>query len=190
MDQAAVAPARHKLTVHDYHRMAEAGILHEDSRVELIEGDLIDMSPIGQGHEAVVNRLTEALVLACAGRAIVSIQNSVRIDLYSEPQPDVAILRRRADFYATGDRAGPADVLLLIEVADSSLRYDKTVKAPLYARAGIAEFWVVDLQKRVVDVYRGPVDGRYKEPTKHYAGEQLAFVLAPEIVVNLGLILG
>ncbi len=190
MDDATIAPARHKLTLHEYHQMGEAGIFGEDNRIELIDGDLIDMAPIGQGHAAVVVALTEALFIACAGRAIVSVQNPVQLDPSSEPQPDVAILRRRADFYATGDRPGPADVLLLIEVADSSLRFDRTVKLPLYARAGIAEVWIVDLQGRVLDAYRHPAGGQYAEPTKHHAGEQLALILAPGIMVKLELVFG
>ena len=190
MDDAALAPARHRLTVHDYHRMADAGIFGEDDRIELVAGDLIDMAPIGPGHAAVVNRLTEAFVLACAGRAIVPVQNPVRLDGSSEPQPDVAILRRRPDFYAAGGHPGPADILLLVEAADSSLRFDKTVKLPLYARAGIAEYWIVDLQRRVVDAYRGPAGDVYREKAKRRAGDELALVLAPEIVVRLGLVFG
>ena len=190
MDDAAIAPARHRLTVHEYHRMADAGIFGEDDRIELIDGDLIDMAPIGQGHAAVVNRLNEAFVTACAGRAIVSVQNPVRFDQSSEPQPDFAILRRRADFYAVGEPPGPADVLLLFEVADSSLRFDRAVKLPLYARAGIAEVWIVDLQRRLLDAYRGPVGDGYGEPATHQAGEQVALVLAPEIVVKLDLMFG
>jgi Uma2 family endonuclease len=190
MDDAALAPARHRLTVHDYHRMADAGIFGEDDRIELIDGDLIDMAPIGSEHAAVVNRLTEAFVLACAGRAIVSVQNPVRLDQSSEPQPDLAILRRQADFYATGGHPGPADILLLVEVADSSLRFDRTVKLPLYARAGIAELWIVDLQRRVVDVHRRPADDEYGEITTHQPREQVALVLAPEIMVKLELTFG
>ncbi len=190
MDDAALAPARHRLTVHDYHRMADAGIFGEDDRIELIDGDLIDMAPIGSEHAAVVNRMNEAFVLACAGRAIVSIQNPIRIDDLSEPQPDVAILRRREDFYATGGHPGPADILLLVEAADSSLRFDKTVKLPLYARAGIAKLWIVDLKRRFVDAYRRPAADGYRERTKHRTGEELALVLAPEIVVRLDLVFG
>ncbi len=190
MDDLVVLPARHKLDVDAYHRMAEAGIFGEGDRIELIDGDLIDMAPIGQGHAAIVNGLTEALVIACAGRAIVSPQNSVRINRSSEPQPDLAVLRRRADFYATGEPPGPADVLLLVEVADSSLRFDRTVKLPLYARVGIAEFWIVDLKRRVVDVYRAPAGNGYGDAAAYRSGDRLALALAPEIVVKLDLIFG
>jgi Uma2 family endonuclease len=170
--------------------MAEAKLFGEDERVELIEGDLIDMAPIGQGHAAIVCGLTEALILASAGRAIVSPQNPVRIDQWNEPQPDLAVLRRRSDFYAAGERPGPADVLLLVEVADSSLRFDQTVKLPLYARAGIAEFWLVDLQRRVIDVYREPSGHSYTVMTTHAAGEEVALALAPAIVVRLAVVFG
>ena len=187
MDESAVAPARHKLDVDDYHRMADAGILGGDDRVELIDGDLIDMAPIGQGHAAIVGGLTEALFIACAGRAIVWPQNPVRLDRTSEPQPDLAVLRRRADFYATGEPPGPADVLLVVEVADTSLRYDRTVKLPLYARAGIAEFWIIDLQRRLIDAYRMPQGDGYREMTTHQPGDHVALALAPEINVKLDL---
>ena len=190
MDDAAVVPVRHKLDVDAYHRMADAGIFGNQERIELIGGDLIDMAPIGQGHAGIVSGLTEALVLACAGRAIVWPQNPIRLDRSSEPQPDLAVLRRRADFYTSGERPGPADVLLVVEVADSSLRFDRTVKLPLYARAGIAELWIVDLKRRVVDVHRKPLGNGYGETTTHQSGDRLALVLAPEIVVKLNLTFG
>jgi len=170
MDNVGFAPARHKLDVDDFFRMADAGIFGRDDRIELIDGDLIDMAPIGQGHEAVVGGLNEALVLACAGRAIVWPQNSLRLNRLNVPQPDFTVLRRRADFYATGERPGPADVLLLVEVADSSLTFDRTVKLPLYARANIAEYWIVDLKRRVIEAYRRPVGDGYAEGTEHRAG--------------------
>ncbi len=190
MDDPAVLPARHKLDVDAYHRMGEAGIFAPGERVELIDGELIDMAPIGQGHAAVVNRLNEALVIASAGRAIVSPQNSVRLGRFSEPQPDLALLRRRADFYETGERPGPADVLLLVEVADNSLRFDRTVKLPLYARSGIVEVWIVDLRRRVVDVFRAPAGDAYGETATHGAPDSIALAAAPEIVVRLDLIVG
>ncbi len=190
MDDAAVEPARHRLDVDAYHRMADAGIFGEEDRIELIDGDLIDMAPISQGHAGVVSALAEALLLACARRAIVSPQNPVWLDRSSEPQPDLAVLRRRADFYASGERPGPADVLLVVKVADSSLRFDRTVKLPLYARAGIAELWIVDLRRRVVEVHQKPAGDGYGETTTHWSGDQLALAIAPEIVVKLDLVFG
>ena len=190
MDDAALAPTRRKLDVNDYYRMADVGILGAKDRVELIDGNLIDMAPIGQGHAATVGGLNKALVMACADSAIVWPQNPIRLDQWSEPQPDLAILRPRADFYATGERPGPADVLLLVEVADSSLRFDRTVKLPLYARAGIAELWIVDMKRRVLEAHRSPAGDGYREMATHQPGEQLALLLAPEITVQLDLMLG
>jgi Uma2 family endonuclease len=183
MDSTDLLPARHKLTVDDYDRMAEAGILGEDDRVELIDGDIIDMAPIGQDHAATVNKLTRALVIAFGDRAIVSVQNPVRLNRFNEPQPDFAVFRPRADFYATGERPGPADTLLVIEVADSSLRYDRTVKLPLYARAGIPEVWIVDLRRRMVDVYLSPSGDGFATLTTHGQDDTVALSQAPEITV-------
>ena len=189
MDEAALVLTRHKLTVDDYHRMAEAGILGEDDRVELIDGEIIDMAPIGSGHGSSVMRRTQAIVLAALGRATVSVQNSVRLDRASEPQPDFAILRPRADFYASA-LPGPADVLLLIEVADSSLRFDRVVKLPLYARAGIPEVWIVDLQRSVLTAHRAPVAGHYTEVTTHGPGDRLSLAEAPEISLQMDQVFG
>ncbi len=185
MDQAAILPARHRLDVEAYHRMGEAGIFGENDRIELLDGELIDMAPIGQDHASIVNRLNRALVLSLLDRAIVSPQNSVRLDRLSEPQPDFAVLRPRDDFYAKGEPPGPADILLLVEVSDSSLRFDKTVKLPLYARAGIAELWIIDVKRGVVDVYRKPNGDSYGEQITQRPGDRIALALAPDIIVTL-----
>src|ERR1041384_3203670 len=129
---------RWQFTVDDYHRMTEAGILLEDDRVELIEGELIQMSAIGNRHNAAVDRLTELFVERLQHRGIVRVQGSVRLNERNEPQPDLVILRRRPDFYERST-AGPDDIFLVIEVADSSLDFDREIKAPLYARTGIQE---------------------------------------------------
>ena len=189
MDGTDLLPARHKLTVDDYHRMAEAGILAEDDRVELIDGELLDMAPIGQDHAATGNKLTRDLVMAFGDRAIVSVQNPLRLDRLNEPQPDFAVFRPRADFYATGERPGPADTLLVIEVADTSLRYDRSVKLPLYARSGIAELWIVDLRRRMVDVHRSPSGDGYATLATHGPNDTVALSQAPEIAVALRQIL-
>ena len=185
MDNTTFAPTRHKLDVHDYHRMGETGILGEDDRVELIGGELIDMAPIGQGHAASVRGLTHVLVMARGDRALVSIQNPVRLDRFNEPQPDAALLRPRADNYRTGAPPGPADVLLLVEVADSTLRYDRAVKLPLYARAGIGEVWIVDLHRLVVDVHREPGPDGYAAMATHAPEGTVTLALAPGIAVAL-----
>ena len=189
MDDALTMPTRRKLDVDVYYQMAETGFLAKEDRVELIDGEIIDMTPIGQGHEATVNGLNQALVMACLNKAIVSVQNSVRLDRLNVPEPDFAVFRYRPDFYATGDRPGPSDVLLLVEVADSSLRYDRTVKLPLYARAGIPEVWIVDLKRRVLHAHRRPADGEYAEITTHHPGDHLALAAAPDIAVRLDLAL-
>jgi Uma2 family endonuclease len=189
MNDAAVMPTRHKLDVHDYERMVLVGILGQQDRVELIHGEIMDMSPIGQSHEGAVNALNLALVLACQSKAIVSVQNSVRLDRWSVPQPDFAVFRYRTDFYLEGRRPTPADALLLVEVADSSLRYDQEVKLPLYAAAGIPEYWIVDMQRRVVDAYRRPEGGGYAEQATHRGGDQVPLSAAPDIVVTLPVVL-
>ena len=189
MDDATVMPARHKLDVHDYERMALVGILGEQDRVELIRGEVMDMAPIGQGHEGSVNALNQALVKVCDGKAIVSVQNSLRLDRWSVPQPDFVMFRYRDDFYLEGRRPTPADALLLIEVSDSSLRYDREVKLPLYAAAGIPEYWIVNLQERVVEVYSRPENGGYAGKAICRGGDQVALSAAPDIVVALPAVL-
>jgi Uma2 family endonuclease len=140
---------------------------------------------IGQDNIATVNGLAHALVMACGDQAIVSVQNPARLDRFSEPQPDVTLFRPRADNYRTRERPGPADVLLLVEVADSSLRYDRAVKLPLYARAGIGEVWIVDLRRRVVDVHRTPAGDGYATVATHGPEDTVTLALAPEIAVAL-----
>ncbi len=161
MDDDAVMLTRHKLDVDAYSKLGEAGVLGQDDRVELLNGELIDMPPIGDDHMDAVNGLLETLVLPFSGRGIVSVQNPVKLDQYNVPQPDLAVFRYRADRYRTGGRPTPADVVVLIEVSDSSIRYDRTVKLPLYAAAGIAEYWIVDLGRRTLDVHREPVADGY-----------------------------
>jgi Uma2 family endonuclease len=140
--------SRRRFTVHDYHRMAEAGILHEDDRVELIEGEVVEMTPIGGRHASCVAELTWLLSRQIGDELRLCVQNPVRLGEHGEPQPDLAVIRAR-DY--KGSLPGPEDVMLLIEVADTSLSYDREVKLPLYARAGIAEAWLVDLSEEVVD---------------------------------------
>lgn len=185
MDDAGVVLTRRKLNVDQYRRMAEAGILGRDDRVELIEGELIDMAPIGQDHAAAVDGLAYALIMACGDRAIVRVQGPVRLDHRNEPQPDFAVLRPRPDRYRTGEPPGPADILLLIEVSDSSLRFDRAVKLPLYARTGVAEVWIVDLQRRLLDAYTRPIDAGYADLATHQPGDTVALSQAPEIKVSL-----
>ncbi len=142
--------------------MAGAGLFGEDDRVELVGGEIIDMAPIGSRHAAAVDRLNRLLVSRLGDRAIVRVQSPIRLDDLSEPQPDVTVLKPRADFYSD-DHPGPADILLVVEVADTSAAWDRGVKVPLYAEAGAVEAWVVDLADEVVEVFRSPGAGRYAD---------------------------
>ena len=145
--------------------MAEAGILTEDDRVELIEGEIVQMTPIGRRHAACVAELTRLLVQGVGPGAVVWPRNPISLPGDTEPQPDLVLLRPRGDRYAEQD-ARPEDVLLLIEVADTSIRYDRSVKLPLYARAGIPEVWIVDLPADAVEVYRQPTATGYTASTR------------------------
>jgi len=159
---APQAPRRHPITVHEFFRMGETGVLAPDARIELIEGELIDMSPIGPPHASRTAQLNETLVEAARGRAVVWPQNPVLLGDLNAPQPDIALLERREDFYAHG-HPQPEDVLLLVEVADTSLAFDRDRKLPLYARFGIPEVWLVNVPGRAVIVHRDPQpeQGRY-----------------------------
>jgi len=169
---------RHRLTRRDYYRLAEVGILKRDDRVELLEGQLIDMSPIGPRHAIVTENLTELLVTEFAGRAGIRCQLPVVLDDGSEPQPDLALVRRPWRGYPH-THPGPDDIFLLIEVADSSLAFDKGVKLELYARAGIPEVWIVDLTTDRVLVHRSPAGGSYGSAERVEAPGVLAVEALP-----------
>ncbi len=153
---------RHQITVDEYYRMAEVGLLAQDARVELIEGEIIDMAPIGSRHAAAVAWLYQRLQGAVGARAITWVQNPIRLSESSEPQPDVALLKPRDDFYAT-QHPTALDTLLIIEVSDTTFRYDRQVKVPLYARHGVPEVWIVDLKDRRVHFLRAPAGGEYTD---------------------------
>ncbi len=155
---------RHRLTVADYHRLGEAGVLRKGDRVELLEGQLVDMSPIGPRHALAIDLLNRLLPVALGEQAWLRVQNPIVLDDASEPQPDFAVVRYPWSGYPDA-HPRPPDILLLIEVADSSLEFDLGAKLELYARAGIREFWVVDLTSNRVLVHRSPSDGRYDSVT-------------------------
>ena len=159
----------HRFTIADYHAMAEAGILPRDRRVELIDGQVVEMSPIGTRHLAAVDRLNRLFVFAFGTDAIVRVQGSVLLEPYSQPEPDLLVLGDSLDWYSEAGAHG-RDVLLAVEVADSSLTFDMRVKAPLYAREGIPELWIVDLRHDALLVYRLAVPGRYGEPQRLVVG--------------------
>jgi Uma2 family endonuclease len=169
-------PTRHRLTVADYERMAEAGILGRGERVELIDGEIIDMSPIGAVHAAVVNVLVRHVARHLGGATFASSQNPLRLDDENEPEPDLSILRPRADCYSASHPT-PADALLVIEVADTSLAYDLDIKVPLYARHGVPEIWVIEAATGRTHVFRTPIEGGagYAERRLFEADDPLPF---------------
>ncbi len=172
--------ARRLFTVDEYHRMAEAGILGEHERVELIEGEIVQMAPIGPRHIGCVINATRLFITRLGDRAVVSPQNPIVIPPRSEPQPDLVLLRPRAVSYS---RQLPAsqDVLLAVEVADTMVRFDRLVKARLYARAGIAEFWLCLAADGAVEVYRGPSPDGYAGMTAHGSGQTVTSLAFPDI---------
>jgi len=173
--------SRPPLTVEEYEALAEAEGWDEDTRVELLDGEVVWMSPINDPHIGCVNRLNRLFNRRYAeDLALVSIQNPIRIDNYDEPQPDVALLRPRADDYGTA-RATPADILLLVEVSDRTLRTDLGRKARIYASGGVAEYWVVDLNNRVLYVHRAPAAGSYTSRRGVGTGERISADFAPEV---------
>lgn len=163
---------RRQFTSAEYHAMAEAGILSEDERVELIAGEIVRMAPIGSRHAGCVKRLNRRFS-HLGDRALVSVQDPIALSPSHEPEPDLAILRPREDDYAQFHPA-PADILLVIEVADFSVEYDRDVKIPLYARAGIPEAWLVDLIQRVVVIYRAPSESGYDDVRILHPGDSLS----------------
>ena len=185
----AVQIERKRFTVEEYYRMAEAGILAEDDRVELIEGEIYAMSPLGWLHVNCVNRCNTLFTRELGSAAIVSVQNPILIDDYSSPQPDVTLLRPAEDAF-TGRLPGPADVLLLIEVADTSIHHDRGKKLPQYARAGIAEVWIVDLQAEIIRAYSRPENGAYQVYREARRGDLLSPILLTGISARVEEILG
>jgi len=163
---------KRRFTVHEFQRMGEAGILGEDDRVELIDGEIVTMPPIGPRHASCVRRLVAMLSPLVGSSAIVDVQNPLRLGEHAEPQPDVVLLKPRPDYYRRS-HPGPGDVLLVVEVADTSGEYDRGVKVPEYARAGVAEVWVIDLSGGLIEIYRRPVGGEYGEQFAVGAGGRL-----------------
>lgn len=181
-------PLRKLFTRSDYHTMLEAGILREDDRVELIEGEIWEMSPIGSKHAACVDRLNMALAAYLQGKAIVRVQSPIGLNDLSEPQPDISVLRFRSDFYAE-DHPNPGDVVLLVEVADTTLARDRG-KIDLCARYGIPEAWLVNLQEDVLEIYRRPTPQGYTEIRRFWRGETVSSQAFPNLQVKVDAILG
>ena len=166
------AQQRRLFTADEYYRLADVGILRHDDRVELLDGDIVEMTPIGIRHAACVDRLLALVQPRVTGRAILRVQNPIRLSPHSEPQPDLSILKARADFYASAHPA-PGDVLLVIELADSSLEFDRAVKVPLYARSGIPEVWLVELEEGRVESFAQPAPDGYRRSQLAVGGERV-----------------
>ncbi len=173
----------HRFTVEDFERMVEAGILTKDDRVELIEGQVVEMSPIGKRHASAVNRSTRLFVQRCGERATVSVQGPVQLVGTSQVQPDIALLRPREDFYRE-QYPQVEDVLLIVEFADSSLLTDRNMKLPAYAAAGVPEVWLVNLPSDTVEIYREPSGGRYGRQDVVAEGGWLAPLALPDLQVS------
>ena len=180
---------RKLFTVDDYYRMAEVGILTPQDRVELIEGEIVEMSPIGTRHAMTVNRASMIFARGVGDRAVVAIQNPAHIDNYNEPQPEVVLIRPREGFYGTAHPA-PEDVLLLIEVSETSLRFDRNVKLPIYARSGVREVWIVDLNNAVVHMFRNPSERNYSDATIKGRGKSISLEAFPDFSVRVDELLG
>ena len=185
----ATVPRPRLFTVDEYYAMGEAGIFGPEERVELLDGEILTMPPIGPHHAGAVNRLTHLLVTRFGDRAVVQVQNPVRLSNDSEPQPDFGLLRPRPDYYSAR-HAQPGDVFALIEVADTSLPYDGGRKLKAYARRGIAEYWVVNLRDDRVEIFRRPAETGYAERRVAERGEVVAFEAFAQDALTVDEILG
>jgi Uma2 family endonuclease len=181
-DRQKAACTRYRLRVHDYHRMGEAGILTEDDHVELIDGDLIEMPPIGSRHAECVDRLNAMLSEQLHGKYRIRVQNPLELGEYGEPEPDLVIVENRS--YAEAHPQAK-DVRLLIEVADSSATYDRDIKLPFYARYRIHEVWLIEIQTQSVEIYREPTGEGYRHLLRPARHEVISGVWLPELKVPL-----
>lgn len=180
---------RRLFSVDDYERMAEVGILDTDSRVELLEGEIVTMAAIGSRHAGVVNRATRLLNRRVGEDVLVTPGNPLRLPPRSEPEPDLMLVRFRPDFYSAGHPSA-RDTLLVIEVSDSSIGKDRTVKVPIYARQGIPEVWVIDVEGDRVIVHTRPGGGDYGLVRSAHRGEELRPALVSDVAITVDEVLG
>lgn len=184
-----VEVARRRFTVAEYHRMGDAGIFTDDDGIELLEGEIVTMTPIGSARGGCVNRLNRLFARVAGERAVVAVRNPLTLPPSSEPQPDGVLARPRPDLYARS-HPGPQDVWLVVEVADTTVTFDRDVKIPLYARAGIPEVWLVGLPAAVVEVHRGPSPGGYGDVARLGRGQRLACQAFPDLAIRVDDVLG
>ena len=185
----SVQTQRRLFTVQEYHLMSEAGVFANNERVELIEGEIIQMAAIGTRHASSVKRLIAVFSDLERRKAIIGAQDPIQLTERTEPQPDVVLLRPRADYYATAHPV-PSEVLLLVEVADSTVDNDRNIKVPIYARSLIQEVWLVDLVENCLEVYRQPGPNGYSLMLKFWRGQQVAPLAFPDFEVSVDFILG
>jgi Uma2 family endonuclease len=176
-------------TVDEYLRMGEAGVFHPEARLELIEGEIIEMSPVGDRHVVCVNRANALFTSRLAGKVMVSVQNPVRLSRYTEPQPDIVLAPWRDDFYAS-KRLSAEHTVLVIEISDSTVRYDRNRKMPLYAQAGVPELWIENLQEDVILVYRDPGPKTFSTSLVFHRGESVSLAAFPDVAFNVDELLG
>ncbi|WP_299413312.1 Uma2 family endonuclease [Acaryochloris sp. IP29b_bin.148] len=180
---------RKKFTVGQYHQMIESGILTDRDHVELIQGEIIEMSPVGRHHAACVDRLNELLVLKLFRKALIRVQSPILLSDNSEPQPDISILQRREDFY-NAEHPTPADIFALVEVSDSTIEFDRDVKVPIYAREQIAEVWLVNLNNTQIECYRQPTANSYQQWQVFNLGEKFNFQAFPDVPIQVSQVFG
>lgn len=177
-----------RLSVQDYHRMAEAGIFRPEERVELLAGQVVQMAAKGVAHEAAITRTEKALRHQLGDRVLLRLQSPVQLDNYSEPEPDIAVVFPDPADYET-HHPTPSEIFWLIEVADSSFRYDCEVKAPAYGKSGIAEYWVLDVNQRQLHIYRSPTAEGYQSLGILGAGDQVSPLAFPECLIAVSRLL-
>jgi len=183
------AVKRYRFTVDQYHRMGKARIFHPDCRVELINGEIFEMSPIDPWHSGIVNWLNHRFVTGLGTRAVVHVQNPTIVDRRSEPQPDLMLLTPRQDFYRTAHPT-PAEALLVVEVANTSLAHDRRRKLPLYARTGVLEVWIVNRQADAIDVFRDPSPQGYRDQFRRGRGDDVSPAAFPDLHLSVDELLG
>lgn len=181
--------ARKLFTTDDVLKMAEAGLFGPEERIELIDGEIIEMSPVGNWHVNCVNRATAFFTEAFGRSAIVSIQNALHLNIHNMPQPDVVVFKPRADFYGSGSPT-PADVLFLVEVSDSTLRRDRNIKLPRFATSGIPEVWIEDLKHDLVLVYRDPEGSQYRTQLTFRHGDSISPLAFPNSIFHVDDLIG
>ncbi|AFZ47419.1 protein of unknown function DUF820 [Cyanobacterium stanieri PCC 7202] len=179
---------RKKFDLEEYHQIVASGVLRENYSIELINGEIFEMSPVGFRHAACVNKLNQLLNLQLGNKVIISVQNPIKLNNNSEPQPDLVLLKPRDDFYAT-QHPTPADIFLLIEVADSSIDYDRTFKIPIYAENKIQEVWLIDLNQNLLEVYQNPQTNYYQNITKLSSKDSLTLTQPEALTISLDQVL-